>query len=81
MNLTPDTHVRIWAVGAPEQFGKEATQAFSDPGSTISTLEISRLTAVGKLVFDGRLDSWVEESLRSLEGEILEVSHEDAGRA
>lgn len=48
---------------------------------TISTLEIARLLAVDTLSLTVPLDTWIADSLRSLEETTLTVTHEIAAEA
>ena len=83
MDLLLDTHVWVWAMEEPERFGPDTLDVFeSDKSSiyvsTISSLEIARLIAVGRLELKGTQGEWVGESLAALQCESLQVSHEIA---
>ena len=83
MRLLLDTHVWIWTQEEVERLGAETTKVLIDPetrlhASTISTLEIARLVAVGTIELTGSLESWVEETLDSLLCSTIEISHEIA---
>ncbi len=86
MRLLLDTHVWIWTQEEVERLGAETTRALVDPEtslhvSTVSTLEIARLVAVGTIELSGTLESWVEETLDSLLCSTIEISHEIAAGA
>ena len=86
MRLLLDTHVWIWSQEEVERLGTETTRALVDPEtslhvSTVSTLEIARLVALGTIELSGALESWVEETLDSLLGSTIEISHEIAAAA
>jgi PIN domain nuclease of toxin-antitoxin system len=83
MSYLLDTHVWIWSQESPEKLGPRATRALTDAKaslfvSTISTMEIARLAAVGLVEVGGPLDEWVSDTLRSLRCGTMEVSHEIA---
>lgn len=86
MRLLLDTHVWIWTQEQPGRLGDATTQSLTDPEtslhvSTISTLEISRLVAMGTIELSGSLDSWVTDTLGSLFCSTIEMSHEIAAGA
>ena len=86
MRLLLDTHVWIWTQEEVNRLGTETTRALVDPEtslhvSTVSTLEIARLVALGTIELSGTLDAWVEETLDSLQCLNLEISHEIAAAA
>ena len=86
MRLLLDTHVWIWSQEAVDRLGTETTRALVDPEtslfvSTVSTLEIARLAALGTIELSGDLGSWVEETLASLLCSTIEISHEIAAGA
>jgi PIN domain nuclease of toxin-antitoxin system len=83
VNVLLDTHVWIWSQELPERFGVRTTELLLDPASrvfvsTTSTLEIARLVALGRLRLTMDLGHWVSESLRHLDSETIEISHEIA---
>jgi PIN domain nuclease of toxin-antitoxin system len=80
MNLLLDTHVWIWSQEAPERIGEQARQGLlrNDRSvfvSTISTLEIARLVAIGLIELKGPLDLWIRDSLEALQATTIEISH------
>ena len=80
MNLLLDTHVWIWSQEDPERIGEQARQELlrNDRSvfvSTISTLEIARLAAIGLIELKGPLDLWVRDSLEALQATTIEISH------
>ena len=83
MSLLLDTHVWLWSQEVPEKLGPETTTRLTNPQtalhiSTISTLEIARLVAMGAIELDGSLRSWVNDTLDALQCSTLEISHEIA---
>ncbi len=83
MSLLLDTHVWIWSQECPERLGPKAVACLTDPEtalrvSTISTLEISRLVAVGFVDLEGSLRAWVRDTLEALRCSTVEISHDVA---
>lgn len=86
MTLLLDTHVWVWSQEQHEKLGRRAAHALLAPEHvnmvcTISTLEIARLLAVDTLSLTVPLDTWIADSLRSLEATTLTVTHEIAAEA
>lgn len=86
MSLLLDTHVWIWSQERPDELGPEATRLLTDPQvtlyvSTVSTLEIARLVAIGAVELTDPLISWVTETLGSLSCKTVEISHAIAAEA
>lgn len=78
-----DTHVWIWSQSAPEKLGPATKKLLSDPQealylSTISTLELARLAALGQIELHTDLKRWVTQSLDLLLCSTIELSHEIA---
>jgi PIN domain nuclease of toxin-antitoxin system len=83
LNLLLDTHVWIWSQECPEKIGPRTTAALLDEGnsiflSTASTLEMSRMVALGRLTITMDLRAWVERSSRSMGAVTFPISHEIA---
>ncbi len=83
MSLLLDTHVWIWSQECPEKLGPKATVCLTDSEttlqvSTISTLEIARLAALGFIELEGALRAWVNDTLDALRCATVEVSHDIA---
>ena len=83
MSLLLDTHVWIWSQELPERIGDQARQEIlrrdrSVFVSTISTLEIARLDAIGLIELKRPLDLWVRGSLEALQASSIEISHKIA---
>ncbi len=83
MDLLLDTHVWVWATEDPDRFGPHTLDLLENDKSslyvsTISSLEIARLIAVGRLELKGALSAWVGESIAALQSRSLEVSHDVA---
>ena len=86
MRLLLDTHVWIWSQERTGELGSLATRSLVDSEtrlyvSTVSTLEIARLVANGTIALSGALGSWVADTLASLFGSTIEISHEIARAA
>ncbi|MEZ5276823.1 MAG: type II toxin-antitoxin system VapC family toxin [Opitutaceae bacterium] len=80
MNLLLDTHVWIWSQESPDRIGDLARRELlrndrSIYVSTISTLEIARLAAIGLIELKGPLDLWIRDSLEALQASTIEISH------
>jgi len=86
VSLLLDTHVWIWSQAQPERLGPTTTARLEDPRqalyvSPVSTLEIARLAAHGRLELLPDVDRWLEASLDLLGCATVEVSHEIAREA
>ena len=86
MGFLLDTHVWIWSQASPGNLGLEATKVLTDPRealfvSTISTLELARLSAGKRIELHPDLESWVGQSLELLLASALELTHGIAGEA
>ncbi|MDA0347615.1 MAG: type II toxin-antitoxin system VapC family toxin [Verrucomicrobia bacterium] len=80
MNLLLDTHVWVWSQVEPDRIGPKARRVLenTDTGlfvATLSSLEIARLVDAGSLELDGKLESWIKDSLEALQCGSLEMSH------
>ena len=80
MRLLLDTHVWIWSQECPEKLGPKAVASLTDSEttlqvSTISTLEIARLVAMGFIDLEGPLRKWIDDTLDALRCATIEVSH------
>jgi PIN domain nuclease of toxin-antitoxin system len=80
VGLLLDTHVWVWTQEAPENFGVSARARLLDPTqslhvATISTLELARLHAHGRIGLAGSLRDWVDASLDLLTCDTVELSH------
>ena len=83
MSILLDTHAWVWSQEAPEKLGPRSTRVLTDPKhrlcvSSVSTLEIARLVAVGAIELSGSLADWVFKSLDSLTCSTIEMSHDIA---
>lgn len=86
MNLLLDTHVWIWSQEQPEQLGatvvrdltKMDTRLYVSP---VSTLEIARLVAAGRIALTGSVGAWVADTTGSLRCTTIEISHQVAAAA
>ena len=83
MRLLIDTHVWIWSQESPEKLGEKTRGMLLDAAneilvSAVSTLEIARMVAVGRVVLAKELRQWIREGLRSLEAGSLAVDHDVA---
>jgi len=83
MNVLLDTHVWIFSQESPDRLGPRTTSILEDAEnsiwvSTISSLEMARLLALGRLRFSMDLHAWITQSLRLLLATTIAVSHEIA---
>jgi PIN domain nuclease of toxin-antitoxin system len=83
VKLLLDTHVWIWSQGMPVNLGAKTRTTLLDPNnllyvSTVSTLEIARLSSLNRLHLTMQLQSWVSRSLEFLKAGTLVLSHEIA---
>ena len=70
IKLLLDTHVWFWALCEPSRLGAVCRDALLDPAhelavSVVSTLELARLQAQGRLDVGKDLARWTEEGLRA----------------
>ncbi len=83
MKLLLDTHVWVWSQEDPAKIGARMREAILHEDneilvSTISTLEIARLIALGRLRFTMDLHAWIQHSIQLLMATTVLVSHEMA---
>jgi PIN domain nuclease of toxin-antitoxin system len=83
MNLLLDTHVWIWSQESPEELGSGTRAALVDSEnailvSTVSTLEMARMAALGRLSLTMDLRAWVDRSIEILQAATIALSHEMA---
>ena len=86
MRVLLDTHVWIWSQERPEELGEETRRMLLDGAneiliSSVSTLEIARMVAVGRMVLSKELRHWVRDGLLSLEARSLVVDNEVASES
>ncbi len=86
MKYLLDTHVWIWSEESPERLGKHARHELTDVEqdrfvSTISTLEIARLTELGLLHLKHPLAEWRNRSMEDLDAVTMGLTHEIATEA
>ena len=80
MALLLDTHVWIWTQEDPDRLGARTRRRVLDVAeplhiATISTLEIARLIALGRIMLKGDLGDWVDRSIESLRAGSFELTH------
>ena len=80
MTLLLDTHVWFWSLQSPDKLGRRCRSLIEDPAnelvvSTISTVELGQLQAVGRLSFAGTLESWIRRGIGSLGLRTVELTH------
>ena len=86
MRALLDTHVWVWTQEQPERLGPR-TKRFLVGGEhenwvcPISTLEISRLVAIGDIRLSIPLAEWIVQSMADLSAQTVSVSHEVAMEA
>ncbi len=86
MRYLLDTHVWLWSHEAHEKFGRK-TEGILTSGddervvSAISTFEISRLIARGRISLRQPFATWKSQSLHDLVATTIDVTHEMAWEA
>ncbi len=83
MRVLLDTHVWVWTQEEPERLGPRTKRLLVGRDHEnwvcpISTLEISRLVAVGDIRLSMPLADWIVQSMAELSTQTLSVSHEVA---
>lgn len=83
MRLLLDTHVWIWTQEQPEEMGEATRRLLLDDSndivvSAVSTLEIARMVAMGRVTLAKELRHWVVAGLRSLDARSLLVDNDIA---
>ena len=83
MSILLDTHVWVWSQAQPERLGPATTERIEDPCralyvSPVSSLEIARLAAHGRLELAPDVAGWVTASLDLLACATVEVGHDIA---
>jgi PIN domain nuclease of toxin-antitoxin system len=78
-----DTHVWVWTQEQPERLGPRTKRllvggAHENWVCPISTLEISRLVAIGDIRLSIPLAEWIVQSMAELAAQTVSVSHEIA---
>jgi PIN domain nuclease of toxin-antitoxin system len=78
-----DTHVWVWTQEQPERLGPRTRRLLvsakhENAVCPISTLEISRLVAVGDIRLSIPLAEWIAQSMTELSAHTVPVSHEVA---
>ena len=80
MNVLLDTHVLVWAESIDDRLGPETRRLLLDPDHTllvspVSTLEISRLISLSRLVLCKPLSDWLSEARLHLGFQDALLSH------
>lgn len=83
MRALLDTHVWVWTQEQPERLGPRTKRLLvggehENWVCPISTLEISRLVAIGDLRLSIPLAEWIAQSMAELSAQTVSVSHEVA---
>ena len=83
MRALLDTHVWVWTQEQPERLGPRTRRLLvsgehENVVCPISTLEISRLVAVGDIRLSIPLAEWIVQSMAELSAQTVPVSHEVA---
>jgi PIN domain nuclease of toxin-antitoxin system len=81
-----DTHVWVWTQEQPERLGPRTKRLLvggehENWVCPISTLEISRLVAIGNIRLSIPLAEWIGQSMAELSAKTVSVSHEVAMEA
>lgn len=80
MNLLLDTHVLVWAESLNERLGPQTQSLLLDPSNTlfvspVTTLELSRLIALSRLVLRKSLGDWLAAARLHLAFEDAHFTH------
>jgi PIN domain nuclease of toxin-antitoxin system len=80
VTLLLDTHVWLRAVEAPDKLGRRSKALLIKPGndrliSAISALEIARLCRDVKIIFSVSPKSWIEDSVRDLRLQHVDIDY------
>jgi PIN domain nuclease of toxin-antitoxin system len=83
MNLLLDTHVLVWAASCEERLGPQTRTLLLDPANTlyvspVSTLELSRLIALSRLVLRKSLHDWLSTARHHLGWQDAPLTHSAA---
>lgn len=82
MKLLLDTHVWIWACGDAKKLGKKTVAALVKAEeryvSPVSTMEIARLIADGRITIQLPLKEWIVRTCRDLDAMTVPINHEIA---
>lgn len=86
MRVLLDTHVWVWTQEQPERLGPRTKQLLvgmehENWVCPISTVEISRLAAVGDIRLSMPLAEWIAQSMAELAAQTAAVTHEVAMEA
>ena len=86
MRVLLDTHVWVWTQEQPERLGSRTKRMLIGSEHEnwvcpISTLEISRLIAVGDIRLSIPLGEWIAQSMAELSAQTVSVGHEVAMEA
>jgi len=85
VNILLDTHVLLWALGAPDRFRPDASRALEDPennvvASAVTGLEIAIKQSLGKLTLPAPAETWLENAILEVGFGLIPVSFADALR-
>lgn len=83
MNVLLDTHVLVWAESLDNRLGLEARSLLLNPENTllvspISTLELSRLISLGRLILHKSLTDWLAAAKGHLDFHDAPFAHSTA---
>lgn len=83
MNLLLDTHVLVWAESLDERLGPRTRALLLDPDNTllvspVTSLELSRLIALSRLVLRKSLHDWLASARRHLAFQDAPLTHSAA---
>jgi len=86
VKLLLDTHVWIWSQECTEKLGPSTHRDLTEMStriyvSPISTLEMARLVAGGKIGLTGPLAGWIADTVEVLRCTTIEISHRIAAAA
>lgn len=83
MNLLLDTHVLLWALGAPKRLSAKSRAALVDTGNSLhvsaaSAWEISIKASLGKLTLPGSVATWLLPAVEDLGAQWVVVTPQHA---
>ncbi|HMP74554.1 MAG TPA: type II toxin-antitoxin system VapC family toxin [Kiritimatiellia bacterium] len=78
MKLLLDTHIWFWVNDDPVRLGRSCRDLIADPSnalywSTVTTLELARLTEQGRLDVGKDLRVWIETGMEAVMANAMEI--------
>jgi len=86
VNLLLDTHIWLWSLSAPHLLSRKVAHELTDTGNEIwlspaSVWEILTLARKGRVVLEGKPETWVREALDKVPLRQAALNHEVAIRS